>query len=239
MERIAAAAVSPIETVRNRPEAVPKPGESRWNSVRNCSRQRCWRPATMVAVPATAAPLSAPLGLTNNVASPVETVQWRRGWLPRRLLPRRLSARLGSGPRHRRRPRGGRDHRRRAGGALCVRAGLCLWTGLCLWIRLCPRLCRGRARRSGWRRGGLLPAALPLLQPGDRHLSGLRRHGSSLPVRRRRQRARRAVPQGAALSLCDAAKSGLSAVINRALTTPLQGLPANPKLWPREPGSRP
>jgi hypothetical protein len=35
---------------------------------------------TMVAVPATAAPLSAPLGLTNNVASPVETVQWRRGY---------------------------------------------------------------------------------------------------------------------------------------------------------------
>ena len=34
---------------------------------------------TMVAVPATAAPLSAPMGLSNNVASPVETVQWRRG----------------------------------------------------------------------------------------------------------------------------------------------------------------
>jgi hypothetical protein len=34
---------------------------------------------TMAALPASAAPLSAPMGLTNSVASPVETVQFRRG----------------------------------------------------------------------------------------------------------------------------------------------------------------
>lgn len=35
---------------------------------------------TMVTVPATAAPLSAPLGLSNTATtSPVQTVQWRRG----------------------------------------------------------------------------------------------------------------------------------------------------------------
>src|SRR4051794_39807260 len=34
----------------------------------------------MMTAPASAAPLSAPLGLTNSVASPVEAVQWRRGY---------------------------------------------------------------------------------------------------------------------------------------------------------------
>ena len=33
----------------------------------------------MMAAPASAAPLSAPMGLTNSVSSPVEAVQWRRG----------------------------------------------------------------------------------------------------------------------------------------------------------------
>jgi len=33
----------------------------------------------MKAAPASAAPLSAPMGLTNSVSSPVEAVQWRRG----------------------------------------------------------------------------------------------------------------------------------------------------------------
>jgi len=34
----------------------------------------------MMTAPASAAPLSAPMGLTNSVASPVEAVQWRRGY---------------------------------------------------------------------------------------------------------------------------------------------------------------
>ena len=34
----------------------------------------------MMTVPVNAAPLSAPMGLTNSVASPVEAVQWRRGY---------------------------------------------------------------------------------------------------------------------------------------------------------------
>ena len=33
----------------------------------------------VMAAPASAAPLSAPMGLTNSVSSPVEAVQWRRG----------------------------------------------------------------------------------------------------------------------------------------------------------------
>ena len=33
----------------------------------------------MMTAPASAAPLSAPMGLTNSVSSPVEAVQWRRG----------------------------------------------------------------------------------------------------------------------------------------------------------------
>jgi BA14K-like protein len=33
----------------------------------------------MMTVPANAAPLSAPMGLSNSVSSPIEAVQWRRG----------------------------------------------------------------------------------------------------------------------------------------------------------------